>query len=331
MAALILSSTDRLTAAEIAKRSANNISQDERRILELMNETNEWLNDAPYDEANDGTANTTVVRTSLPKGSHRYYNQGVKTEASQTDTIHDITETIESYSVVDKMLVDDSPNPSETRMSEEIAFIEGLAQTMSDDFIYGNNATNKAQINGLATRRNKVDGKQCISFNGSNANKQTSVYLVMWGKDKVKLIYPRGAKGLGTKVEDKGAITETFNDGTKMEAYQTHYINRFGVAVRNPKALIRICNIDMNSEMSADTKMALVKKIIAAKAYLPSGNGTISILCNQEIKSILDEATMDKSNVIYPMTDPWGKEVEIIRQMRIRRCDAILNTEAVVS
>lgn len=332
MAFNVLSASDRLTAAEIIKRGANNISADQRRIVELLAQTNEMLYDAPVVQANDGTVNTSVVRTALPKGTKRVYNQGVGVAASQTDTIHDICAQVAIYSEVDKDLVDNSPDKGETLMQEEVAFIEGLSQDMASDIFYGNHTTDKASIDGFATRRNKIVAKRCLSMNGATSNRQTSIYLVKWGADKVKLMYPRGASGIGVSVTNKGVQTVDAPDGNgKMEAYQSYYKIDYGIVVKNEAALIRICNIDMNDDLSDDECEALVKKIIAASAYLPQGDGTVSILCNADICSALDRATMLKGNVNYQPTDPWGREINMIRSMRIRRCDAIVNTEAVVN
>lgn len=332
MAVQVLSSSDRLTAAEIIKRSANNISADQRRIVELLSVTNEMLLDAPMQMANDGTVNTSVVRSALPHGTKRVYNQGVGVGASQTDTIHDVCAQVAIYSEVDKDLVDNSPNKGETLMNEQIAFIEGLSQDMADDIFYGNHSSDPASIDGFATRRASLEAKKCISMGGSTSNKQTSVYLVKWGPNNVKYIYPRGASGLGVNVVDKGVQTVTAPDGSgKMEAYQTYFKADYGIAVKNPAALIRICNIDMADDLTDDEAQALVKKILKAKAYLPQGDGTVSILCNADIASVFDQATLSKSNVVYTAEDPWGRQINMLRDMRIRRCDAILNTEAVVS
>jgi len=331
MAYATLSSSDRLTAAEIIKRGANNISADQRRIVELLAVTNEMLLDAPVEQANDGTVNTTVVRTALPHGKKRVYNQGVGVAASQTDTIHDVCAQVAIYSEVDEDLVNNSPNKGETLQSEQVAFIEGLAQDMADDIFYGNHTKDPAAIDGFATRRNKVNKTTCISMGGQTANKQTSIYVVKWGSNNVKMIYPRGASGLGVTVKDKGVETVPAPDGSgNYEAYRTYFKADYGIVVKNPKALVRICNIDMNDELTENEQKALVKAIIAAKAKLPQGDGTISILCNADIAAAFDMATLDKSNVMYTSTDPWGKEITQLRNMRIRRCDAILNTEAVV-
>lgn len=95
--------------------------------------------------------------------------------------------------------------------------------------------------------------------------------------------------------------------------------------------MIRICNIDMNADMTDEAAQALIKKILKAKAYLPQGEGTVSILCNADVMSIFDQATLSKSNVVYTAEDPWGRPVNMLRDMRIRRCDAIRNDEAVVT
>lgn len=333
MAVTVLSSSDRLTAAEIVKRGGNGISADQRRIVELLAVTNEMLLDAPVVQANDGTVNTSVVRTALPHGTKRVYNQGVGVGASQTDTIHDVCAQVAIYSEVDEDLVSNSADKAETLQSEEVAFIEGLSQDMADDIFYGNHSKDPASIDGFATRRAKIDNVKhtCISAGGTTANKQTSIYLVKWGQNNVKMMYPKGASGLGVQVKPKGVQTVAAPDGNgKMEAYQTYYKVDYGIVVKNEMALIRIANIDMSKDMTDAEAQALILKIIKAKAYLPQGDGTVSILCNADIMSIFDQATLSKSNVVYTSQDPWGKPINMLRDMRIRRCDSIVNTEAVV-
>lgn len=328
MASITLSMSDRLTAAEMIKRGE--ITGDQRMIIEAMSATNELLADAAYCRANKGTINSQIVRTALPRGQRRVYNQGVQTEASQTDLIHDVTEQIETYSKVDCALIDNQPNKNEALMQEDIAFIEGLGQTMADDIIYGNHLTDNSATNGFAARCSTL-GKNCVSFKGNTSNKQTSLYLVKWGPQFTKLIYPNGASGVGISRNFKGQQTVTAPGGGEMEAYVTHYKMDFGVSVGHPLALIRLCNIDMNDALSKDEMDALVREVIALKRLLPQGDGAISLIGNADIMAAFDLATLDKANVVYPKEDPWGKEINVIRGMRCRQCDAILNTEAVVS
>ena len=327
MSALTLSSSDRLTAAELVKRDG--INDDQRRIIEQLAVTNEMLLDAPIVEANDRTVNTQVIRTALPKGTHRIYNQGVGTGASQTDTIHDVVAQLAIYSKVDASLVKNARNPQQFLMDEQASFIAGLANDQADDIFYGNHAKQAANINGFATRRGKINTVNTFSAGGATEGAQTSIYLVKWGTQNVKYIYPREAAGLGVQRIDKGIQTVEAPNGGEMEAYVNYYQADYGIAVGDPRSLIRIANVDITSG-SLDGA-ALIKLILKYKSFLPQGDGTVSILCNKDVMSIFDIATMDKANVVYTKDDPWGREVNMLRDMRIRRCDAILNTESVIA
>ena len=99
----VLSLTDQLTSLEIAKRSG--FSEDSRRIIEELASHNELLIDAPFVEANEGTTHSTLVRTALPHGQHRGYNQGVGKAASQTKTKKDVISNIEIFSQVGKLFL----------------------------------------------------------------------------------------------------------------------------------------------------------------------------------------------------------------------------------
>lgn len=323
-----LNSTDRLTAIEQVKRSG--FDPDSRRIIEQMSVTNEMLLDAPVVMANDRTVNTQLIRTALPSATHRVYNQGVGSAASQTDVIHDVVAQLAIYSKVDKSLVDNSANPGEFLMGEQAAFIDGLAQDQAFDIFYGNHTKDPACINGFATRRNKIDNKIVFSAGGTSANKQTSIYLVKWGTSNVKYIYPREASGLGVKRVDKGVQTIAAIDGKgEHEAYVNYYQADYGIAVGDQRSLIRIGNIDItNPNLKGED---IIKMILKAKAYLPQGDGTVSILCNKDVMSLFDIATIEKNNVVYTAEDPWGRQLNMIRDMRLRRCDSITNEESVIA
>lgn len=98
----VLNSTDRLTAIEFAKR--NSLSEDQRRIIEELQVTNEMLLDAPVEEANGAIAHTQLKRTVNPSATHRIINGGVGKAASQTKTVTDVICEVAVYSEVDKNL-----------------------------------------------------------------------------------------------------------------------------------------------------------------------------------------------------------------------------------
>ena len=320
----VMTASDRLTALEVLNRTGGK-TEDARRIIEIMRETNEILYDAPTTEANDGTVNTTLVRTALPKAEHRIYNNGVGESASQTDLSHDYSCEVAAWSKIDEMLVRNSSNPQELLMTESQSFIEGMGLEQATDIIYGNHAADEAYMNGLAVRRSKTDGEYCIDMGGasSKSGALTSLYLIKWGLDKIHMFYPRGAKGIGVERFDHGIERIEGENGKDMRAFVNYFRAQYGLSVRNEKSVIRFCNIDLDT-INAET---LIYALIRNRTKLPQGSGTISIVAGADVLAMMDEAAAKKGNVCYTATDPFGKQLTMIRDMRFRQMDAILTTE----
>lgn len=321
----VLSITDQLTSLEVAKRSG--FSPDSRRVIEELNAFNELLIDAPIVEANEGTVDSHLVRTAIPHGQLRGYNQGVGKGSSQTETIKDVISNIEIYSTVDKQLIDESAHPKELMQSEQNAFIEGLSQDITDQLVYGNNENDVRETNGLAIRRKSL-GTYCISMGGSNSGHLTSIYLIKWGMDKARIIYPRGAKNAGVEYNYLGEKTVSDGNGGEYQAYRAHYRIARGLSVGHEASIIRLCNIDVTASNIGN---AIAEKIVQVMPLLARGSGTVSIACNSVVKGLMNIAAINKSNVLLPREDPWGNEVLQIGNARFRECPSILLTEATVS
>lgn len=315
---MVLSHTDKLTVLEAVKRDG--ISEDTRRIIEVMTQTNEAFRDAVIKEANEGTKNTTKQRSLLPQVFHRKINQGVMPSASQVKVIEDVISQMAGYSEIDRTLVRNQVNSQEFVSDECAAFLEAMAEAQMVDFIYGNNNLDSSQINGLAVRHSTI-GDTCISAGGTG-NDLTSIYLVKWAPNKAHLIYPRGASNIGVQREDKGVQTVKDENGGQYEAVRNYFEVNYGFTERHPKSVVRICNIPADI---ADEE--LVRLILKSYRNLAPGEGTISVLLNNDMLTKIDMATVAKANVNYTESDPWGKEVTVIRNMRFRQVDAILNTE----
>jgi hypothetical protein len=306
---------DAMTALEVVKR-AN--SPDAYLIIEALLQTNEILRDMPAVQANDGAIHTTLRRVSQPGGQHRLYNQGVAVKASQTKTIQDRIAMLEAYAVVDKKLAQHGGDVAALRHSEAVAFLNGMGIDQAHDLIYGNWQQNPAEIDGLATRLSSL-GKNVISMGGTGSD-LTSLYIVAAGPQFCHLIYPRGSSTVGVTREDLGEKVWEDDAGKPFQAYVDHFSADYGIVIRHPDAVKRICNIE------ADVAPAdLVDVILAQLRRLPKGAANIVIYANASILTILDKAARDRPNVIYPTTDPWGKPVTTIRDARLRQVDAILD------
>ena len=135
---------NQLTLVELAKRTNNN---DILLIAEVLSKKNRILQDAVWAEANQLTSHRITQRVAEPSGTWRQLNAGVPTEASQTVQIEEGIGMLEAYSKVDADLVKLAPDPRAFRMSEDTAFLNGLAKTFATALIYGNASTNPEQIN----------------------------------------------------------------------------------------------------------------------------------------------------------------------------------------
>lgn len=322
MASLTL--LDTLTPIEVARRFGN---KDTIFMIEAMAETNEMNLDAVIEEASDGTINRTTQRATLPAGTRRIYGQGIASESSQSKQIEDYIEMLESYSEADADMVDHSPNKAALLESEDRAFVEGMGQTQADDLLYAKRSDGPEYMNGIFCRFPAIDNVNVFGVESSGSN-LASCLLVKWAPDKAKLFYPRGEDGIGLKREWRGKVDASPSSGLLMPVYRTFWKSHFGISLRHPKAVKRVCNINPASTTGEN----LAKKIIAAKNKLPPGAGTIVLYANADVKTIFDQYALTKSNGFYYTKDPWGREVTMFSaDMRIRQLDALLSTEALVS
>jgi hypothetical protein len=314
---------DQMTALEIARR-AN--APDPFHIIELMGLTNEMLLDVPAHEANNGIVNVTLQRAIKPMGEHRVYNQGVGNAATQTKIVHDRIAMLAEYSTADAAMLEHSGNIPAARMSEAAAIIKGMGLTQAETLIYGDGAKAE-EFDGLFKRRNSLADKNVVDAGGTGSN-LTSIYVCALGPDLFHLIYPKGASGVGVSREDLGRIhVQDPADAKKtLPVYRDYFTAQYGISVRAPEAVKRICNIPANIDGND-----LIDILMETRHRMPPGAATYVMYANVEMLIKLDKAARDKANVVYNAADPWGKPITYVRDMRCRRMDVILSAEAQVA
>jgi hypothetical protein len=322
-----LNMADQLTAIEIVKRAND---PDAFHIVELLRTTNQMLIDVPAFPANSGTINITTQRITKEAGQHRIYNQGVKNVATQTTVVQDRVAILEAYAEVDKDEADHSGNVNALRMSEAQSIVKGMGITQARTLIYGD-GSKADEFAGLYTRRNALhlpDGTldpNVIDFGGAGSN-LTSIYLVAVGQDLFKLIYPQGANSVGVERRDLGEVTKVISGDEKYQIYREFFRAQYGMAVRNPDAVKRICNIPPGA-----TGDDIVNKVLEVRRRMPDTASTYAMYSNVDVLIKIDQAARDKGNVIYTAADPWGQEITHVRDLRCRQMDVILNTESAVA
>ena len=296
------------------------------KVAEVLNETNEIMQDAVWIEANMEGGHKGNVRTSLPTGTWRKVNDGVAKEKSTTRMIIETIGELQSRSEVDKLLYDLAPDKAAYRTNEDMAFLEGLGQTFADTFVYGDVVANPEQFNGLdlriqsKTATNAVDG-------GGSGDDTTSIWVVQWGVNKVHFIYPRSSQ-IGIEMRDLGEQSvDGETSSTKFQALVTLFTLRAGLFVHDDRCIQRICNI----ESSGTSNTFDENDLITALNRLPYGGTGAVIYCNETIKTQMDIRAKDKTNVNYTPGEAFGRPVTFFRGVPVRKVDAILDTETALS
>lgn len=216
-------------------------------IVEILNQTNEILDDMVWVEGNLPTGNKTTVRTGLPAPTWRKMYGGVQPSKSSTAQITDNTGMLEAYAEVDKALADLNGNTTAFRLSEDRAHIEGMSETVAQTIFYGNEGVTPEAFTGLAPRYNSLSAGNAdnIIDAGGTGTDNASIWLVGWGPQSVFGIIPKGSQA-GLQATDKGQVTIENVDGNggRMEAYRMHYRWDVGLTVKDWRYVVRIANID---------------------------------------------------------------------------------------
>ena len=335
-------STSNLTLADWAKRS----DPDGRIpiIAELLSQSNEILEDCVFKEGNLPTGERVVVRTGLPAVYWRALNQGIPSSKSTTAQVDEAAGILEARSEVDKDLAMLNGNTAQFRLSEDTAFLEAMNQTQATTLFYGNPGTDPKQFLGLAARYSSLSATnaQNILSAGGSGSDNTSVYLVVWGDQTVYCHFPKGSKA-GLIHEDLGEQTVYNADGTRLQAYATRYQWKNGLVVKDWRYVVRICNIDVSDLIGqtgtqASSAATNIVKLMARSLYrIPNmAMGRAAFYMNRTVHSGLSIAALDKSQYVLKINEglsQFGTPYSWLSFLGVplRRVDAILNTEAVVS
>jgi len=296
------------------------------------------LEDAIAVECNDGTNHKTTVRNGLPEPQFRKFYQGVKNSKGEYTQVTDTVGMLSDYSNVDKELADLNGNTNQFRLNEATAHIQGMNNVVQENIIYGNKGKNSASFDGFATRYNTISttpgdlGYQVLSAGGQGSD-NTSIYLIGWGDKSAHLIYPKGSQA-GLEHKDLGEKTVQDGNGDDYQAYRDYFSWKVGLCLRNYRASGRIANIDvsdLSSANAADLIENMVKLYHRCKKHAKLSGAKLVWYVNETIETYLHLQAMNKSNVRLTIEEVAGEPVLKFLGIPVKCCDAILNTEAVVS
>lgn len=305
------------------------------KIVEILNLSNPILEDMTWVEGNLPTGHKTTIRSGFPTVTWRLLNYGVQPSKSRTVQVTDTCGMLEAYSEVDKALADLNGNTAEFRLSEDRAFIEAMNQELATTLFYGNTATDPEEFMGLAPRYNSLSAENAenVISGGSNDTDNTSIWLVVWGPNTAHGIFPKGSAA-GLSFKDLGEVTLEDAANGKYQGYRSHYKWDAGFTVRDWRYVVRIPNIEI-SDLTKDksgTSADLTDLMVRAIETVPNiGLGRPVFYANKTITSMLRRQILNTSNVHLSLDEIAGKKVLAFDGIPVKKCEALLNTEALVS
>lgn len=336
MAAL---STTALTLADWAKRLDPDGSVP--KVVELLSQTNEILEDAVFMEGNLPTGHRVTIRTGLPTVYYRLINQGVPTSKSVTAQVDESCGILEARSHIDVELANLNGNSAAFRLSEDQAFIESMNQTMAETMFYGNPADDPREFLGFTPRYNSLtagNAQNVLNATGTAGATNTSVWLVVWGENTVFCPFPKGATA-GLTHKDLGEESVADSDGNYYQALRSMYQWKSGLVVKDWRYIVRIVNIGVadllaqGTSQAASATTALIKLMSRALDRVPSlGAGRACFYANRTVYSMLRIAALEKSsgvlNIEKALTQ-FGTPYALTSFLGVplRKVDQLLNTE----
>lgn len=308
-------------------------------IVEILNETNEVLQEMTWVEGNLPTGHRTTIRTGIPTPTWRKLYGGVQPTKSTNVQVTDNTGMLEAYAEVDKALADLNGNTAAFRLSEDRPHIEGMNQEIAETLFFGNEGTEPEAFTGFSPRFNDLsaeNGDNIIDGGGTGSDNR-SIWLIVWGPNTVHGIVPKGSVS-GLQVTDKGQVTiEDASDGSntgRMEAYRTHYRWDAGLTVRDWRFIARIANID-RSLLTADisTGADLADLMFQAMDLIPNlSMGRASFYMSRDVRTFLRRQTADKiKNSTLTVEQVGGVPLMSFHGVPVRRVDQLAADEAQIT
>lgn len=326
--------TNYLTIADRIKR----LDPDNRiaRVVELLNETNEIMQDIVVIEGNLPTGHRTTMRSGLPSVTWRKLYGYTAPSKSKVVQVDDTAGILEAFSFLDEDLAGLSGDVASLRLSEDRPFLEAMNQEFMETYFYGNTNTDPEEYLGLSPRFSSLSSTEGNSgtqiIDGGGTSDLTSLWLLKHGEQYLHSFFPKGTE-MGLTHKDHGLVTETVN-GAKRVGYQTQYKWKVGLSVRDYRHIVRIANLDitalLTAESGSDTSADLINLMIEALGLKMQNltGGKLVWYCGREVFTALTKKAVAKANVNLTFQDFGGPNLIMAFQgIPIKRVDALIVAE----
>lgn len=335
--------TGKMTLGEAVKREDPNGQQ--AQMVDVLSQVNAVLQDASFQECNNGTFHQATRVASEPTGQDRIYNEGVSATIGVTEMVTEPTQLLDDRASVDSALLLHQPNPAQFRSEEEDIHMRGISKTLASRVFDGNRATNPKQITGINNRSdyNQLSSSYVYDNAGGNASvtaNKTSLYIIQWGARKVTMTHPRNVPGgamFGLMRTDLGEdlITDPRVSTKAFLGVQTYFSVQFGLFIYDPRMIKRVVNISTTNIDGVDDISWDEEIMFEAVGDLEDNGEGAVIYTNKTLWTQMRKRANEKGNASFTMSEegegPFAKKVMFFDTIPIHRVDQITNVQATVS
>ena len=305
-------------------------------VIDTTKQDNPVMSMMPLIEGNLPTGDRTTRLVKRPVPSKRRINEHVAATRAEYGQFDEAAEIMTDFSNVDPKLLDMAASPMAARAQFDSDHYSGMEEELANSLIYGNAAADPRSMNGLAVRRSDPAQYADYMFDGTGTGSDNmSIYLVGWGPKTFTGIYPKGSMG-GIEMRDIGPRIDTNSNGEMLEVLTTKIEVTRGLAEKNPRCLLRACNISYANLVPLDDQtIDLVDLMIDMMERLPSTTVTDAyrpmFLMPKAILTTLRKQVVDRANVNFTFSDYMGREIDRFGGVPCLRHDALTATEAAIT
>jgi len=296
-------------------------------VMEVISEVNPIVFDAPTIEATDMVSHRGSRRTSLPQPVWTKIGNGWTTGFARQQPFTEGIGTLKLREQINKDLLRIQPNPEGYVSQQERAFQEGFAQETANTIFYGSSITAPEEFDGLHVRYGAVAANSVYN-NGETAGSVTSAWLVQWKEGECGLLRPRFDPAVGLTREPMPDQLLDGDDSNKAWFKVVEWAWNIGLLIGDTRRVKRICNINPSW---SDAQCLDSRVLIEAQNDFTDKATPIIMYCNTAVATQLDIDASLKGNVIWSSDNVWGVPIRMFRGMPVRVCDAITETESVLS
>lgn len=281
-------------------------------LVDTLSQTNEIMLDAVPVECNSGMKHIFSTVLKEPTFYVKRFNLGTPDSDFQMGSAEESCAMFEGRAQIDAELLKMSKNKADFLVKRDKQFLNKFNKDMAGAVFYASVADDPGSFNGIATRYSSKTGafsEQIIDAGGKTGDKLTSVYLVVWSDTTVHTLYPEGS-ALGLEKKDLGIQTVQQigddNETLTLEVQRTKFSWKLGLAVLDPRYIVRIANISVKDlqqgtgTQAPNAQTNIMRLMIDAMNTVPSlSAGRPAFYMNRYIYSSLQkQGLMFSGNVL---------------------------------